>query len=266
MKRTISIIIPAYNEAANIAATVEEVLWAVGDKFEDYELLVINDGSVDDTAQIINALATGNPRVKAVHNERNMGFGATYRRGVELARMNYVGMVPGDNEIIGLSIAAILDLVGSADIVTPFTMNMEVRPYKRRFFSRLYTLIINMLFTCELQYYNGPVIHRRDILQSTPINTSGFAFQSTLLVRLIRSGHSFIEVGMYLRPRTGGRSTALKIKNVINVCLAIARLFKTVHFDEKARYSKPNNRILFPGVPASTLELASEPHNSRAHT
>lgn len=254
MEKTLTIIIPAYNEAANIAATVDEVLWAIGDGFVDYELLVINDGSADGTGRIIDALAAANSHVKAFHNERNMGFGATYRRGVDLARMNYVGIVPGDNEITGLSIASILQLVGSADIVVPFTMNLEVRPYGRRFFSRLYTLIINLLFTCELQYYNGPVIHRRDILQSTPINTSGFAFQSTLLVRLIRSGHSFIEVGMYLRPRQGGRSTALKLKNVVNVFLAIARLIKTVHFDEKERYSKPNNRILFPGVPASTLE------------
>lgn len=254
MKKTLTIIIPAYNEAANIAATVSEILWAIGDSFEDYELLIINDGSKDDTARIIDGLAADNPHVKAIHNGHNIGFGATYRRGVERASMNYVGIIPGDNEITGQSIKAILDLVGCADIVSPFTMNMEVRPYSRRVVSRLYTLIMNMLFTCELQYFNGPAIHRREILQAIPINTSGFAFQSTLLVRLIRSGHSFIEVGMYLRPRMGGRSTALKLKNVISVCLAIARLFKTVHFDEKERYSCPNNRILFPGVPASTLK------------
>jgi len=254
MDKTLSIVIPAFNEAANIRATVSEVLWAIGDKFEDYELIIVNDGSADATGRIIDELAAADPHVKAVHNERNMGFGASYRRGVGLARMNYVGIFPGDNEIIGHSIAAILELVGSADIIVPFTMNMEVRPYSRRLFSRLYTLIMNMLFTCELQYYNGPVIHRRDVLQATPINTSGFAFQSTLLVRLIRSGHSFIEVAMYLRPRLGGRSTALKLKNVLNVCLAIARLAKTIHLDEKARYSRPVNRILFPGMPASDLK------------
>lgn len=243
MERTLSIIVPAYNEEANIAATVAEVTQAIGDRFADYEILVINDGSADGTARVIDALAQADPHVRAIHNPRNMGFGATYRRGVELAAMNYVGIIPGDNEITGPSIRASLDLVGAADMVIPFTMNMEVRPYKRRVFSRLYTLIMNMLFCCELQYYNGPVIHRSDILKATGINTSGFAFQSTLLVRLIRSGHSFVEVGMYLRPRAGGRSTALRIKNVISVCTAIAKLFKTVHFDEKQRYSSPVNRV-----------------------
>lgn len=247
MERTLSIIIPAFNEEANIAATVAEVTQAIGDGFADYELLVINDGSSDGTARVIDALAQADPHVKAVHNPHNMGFGATYRRGVELARMNYVGIIPGDNEIVGRSIKASLELVGAADMVIPFTMNMEVRPYKRRVFSRLYTLIMNMLFCCELQYYNGPVIHRSDILKATGINTSGFAFQSTLLVRLIRSGHSFIEVGMYLRPRAGGRSTALRLKNVVSVCMAIARLAKTVHVDEKQRYSVPVNRVLYPG-------------------
>jgi glycosyltransferase involved in cell wall biosynthesis len=254
MEKTLTLIIPAYNEAANIAATVDEVLWAIGDKFLDYEVLIINDGSSDDTARIIDSLAAANPHVIAVHNERNIGFGATYSRGVQLARMNYVGIVPGDNEILGQSIACVLELVGSADIVIPFTMNLEVRPYRRRFLSRLYTLVLNSIFFCEIQYYNGPVIHRRDVLQQTPIKTSGFAFQSTLLVRLIRSGHSFIEVGMYLRPRLGGHSTALKLKNFLNVCLAIGRLIKTVKFDKREYYSKPNNRILFPGVSANSLE------------
>lgn len=249
MERTITIIIPAFNEAANIAATVDEVRRAIGDGFVDHEILVINDGSADDTGKIIDALAAADPHVRAVHNEHNIGFGATYRRGVELARMNYVGIVPGDNEILGRSVQASLEMVGAADMVIPFTMNMEVRPYKRRVFSRLYTLIMNMLFCCEVQYYNGPVIHRRDILQATGVNTRGFAFQSTLLVRLIRSGHSFIEVGMYLRPRAGGRSTALRLKNVVSVCMAIAKLAKTVHFDERERYSKPVNRVLFPGDP-----------------
>ncbi|PKN06779.1 MAG: hypothetical protein CVU73_15425 [Deltaproteobacteria bacterium HGW-Deltaproteobacteria-8] len=249
MDKTLSIVIPAFNEAANIKATVDEVLKAIGGSFVDFELIIVNDGSADDTGRIIDELGAADPHVKPVHNEQNMGFGASYRRGVGLARMNYVGVFPGDNEIIGRSIARILALVGSADIIVPFTMNMEVRPYSRRLFSRLYTLIMNMVFTCELQYYNGPVIHRRDVLQATPINTSGFAFQSTLLVRLIRSGHSFIEVPMYLRPRLGGRSTALKLKNVLSVCLAIVRLAKTVHVDEKSRYSEPNNRVMFPNTP-----------------
>ncbi|SNS18685.1 Glycosyltransferase involved in cell wall bisynthesis [Humidesulfovibrio mexicanus] len=259
MEKTLSIVIPAYNEEANIRATVEDILWAIGDRFHDFELIIVDDGSADATGRIIDELAASNRHIRAEHNPHNMGFGASYKRGVSLARMNYVGIIPGDNEIVGHSIAAILDLVGSADIIVPFTMNMEVRPYSRRLFSRLYTLIMNMLFTCELQYYNGPVIHRRDVLMSTPINTSGFAFQSTLLVRLVRSGRSFIEVPMYLRPRLGGRSTALKPKNVVSVCLAIARLVKTIHFDEKRRYAQPVNRILFPGMPASVLVQGVKP-------
>lgn len=246
MEKTLTIIIPAYNESAVIASTLSEVLWAIGDKFEDYEVIIVNDGSTDDTGRIADELAASTPCVRAVHNDRNIGFGASYRKGIELARMNYVGVIPGDNEITGQSISAILDHVGCADIVVPFTMNMEVRPYFRRVLSHLYSLILNMLYCCELQYYNGPALHLRSTLLQSPVNTDGLAFLSALIIRLVRSGHSFVEVGMYLRPRQGGRSSALRITSVISVLVANLRLAKTIFWDDRDAYSKPIRRVQYP--------------------
>src|SRR5262245_25405748 len=93
----LSIVIPAYNEAANILGTLEHVTSAVTGLGLDVEILVIDDGSRDQTAGLVTANAARFPGVRLLINERNMGFGATYRRGVEAATGAYIVMVHGDN-------------------------------------------------------------------------------------------------------------------------------------------------------------------------
>ncbi len=244
MERTITVIIPSLNEEGNIENTFTEVLEAIDDRFSDHEILLFDDGSTDRTGAIIDELAARHKNVKAIHNGKNMGFGYNFKKGVSMARMNYVSIIPGDNEILGSSIKAMFSLVGSADIVIPFTMNMEVRPFSRCLLSHLFTLILNSIFRCMLHYYNGPIIHRRDVITKVPIQTNGFAFQAMALVKLIRSGHSFVEVGMYLRPRRSSRSTALKFKNVVSVFGAIARLFWEVCITNRNQYSVSVQRVM----------------------
>src|SRR5437879_2553834 len=115
--RTLSVIIPALNEEENLAAAVTNVLDAIGDRFTDYELLIFDDGSTDSTGQVADRLATHNPRIRVVHNHRNLGLGCNYTNGAELARMEYVAWFPGDNEVPGQAVRAILDAIGSAEIV-----------------------------------------------------------------------------------------------------------------------------------------------------
>src|SRR5205809_4235667 len=129
MARTLSVIIPALDEEGNLAAAVGTVLDAIGNRFADYELLIFDDGSTDHTGTIADELAAGNPHVRVIHNGQNMGFGYNYTRGVQLARMDYVAMFPGDNEIPVEAIREILGAVGSADIVVPYIATPAVRAW-----------------------------------------------------------------------------------------------------------------------------------------
>ncbi|HEY6357763.1 MAG TPA: glycosyltransferase, partial [Vicinamibacterales bacterium] len=82
---SLSIIIPAYREAANIVGTLSHVTAALAGTGIDAEILVIDDGSTDETAALVRANMPRFPGVRLLVNERNMGFGWTYRRGVEAA-------------------------------------------------------------------------------------------------------------------------------------------------------------------------------------
>ena len=240
---TLSVIIPALNEEGNLAAAVRTVLDAIGNRFADYELLIFDDGSTDQTGRIADELAAGNPHIRVIHNGRNMGFGYNYNRGVQVARMEYVTLFPGDNEIPGDAIKTILAAVGSTDIVVPYISTPAVRTWSRRLISAAFVGLVNLLFGLRLRYFNGPCVHRRALLLSVPMKTHGFAYMAAILVRLIRSGRSYIEVPMPLQARQHGRSKAFRPKNILSVINTLLELFWEVRISERHKYSGAVQRV-----------------------
>lgn len=250
-KPTISIVIPAYNEEANLEPTVREVLEALGTRFSAYEIIIVNDGSKDQTARVADALAQENRSIKVIHNQVNMGFGASYRRGMMAAVCDYVGFLPSDDCVPSNCIAAMFEQVGEADIISHYTSNLEVRLPSRRIISRLYTTIMNKLFGLRLTYFNGPTIQRREVIQNVKITTDGFAFLSEIMVRLIRSGHSYIQIGTPIRDRQHGSSSALRPKNVISVLKTVGVLFWDVNLINRKIYNHSPQALPYTGPQAS---------------
>lgn len=243
MSCTLSVIIPALNEEGNLAAAVETVLSAIGNRFADYELLIFDDGSRDRTGQVADELASTNPHIRVIHNPRNRGFGYNYERGVELAKMEYVTMFPGDNEIPREGITVILDAIGSAEIVVPYISTPHIRSWSRRLLSATFIALVNTMFGLRLRYFNGPCALPRTLLLSVPLRTHGFAYMATILVRLIRSGHSYVEVPMPLQARQRGRSKAFRLKNIASVLGSLAGLFWEVWIKDRHKYVGADQRI-----------------------
>lgn len=230
MKPSISIIIPALNEEGNLETCVKETLGALGEIFSAYEILIFDDGSNDNTPKIADGLAASNENIKVIHNGTTMGFGYNYREGVGLASCDYIIMVPGDNEIPGSSTKEILRHTGSADIIIPYIINKEVRSPLRRIISRTGMTLINLLFGLKIRYYNGPVLHKSDIIKSVPLTTNSFAYQIEALVRLLKAGYSYVEVGMNIRIREYGTTKIFRIKNLVSVMTTVMKLFWEINF------------------------------------
>ncbi len=225
--RSISVVVPALNEERNLAGTVAEIHGEISRHFDDYEVLLIDDGSTDRTGAIADELARADPRVKAFHNGVNRGLGYSYFRGVAEAAKEYVVMVPGDRENSLEGMAPMWPLLGSVDIIAPYTANPEVRPWARRTFSRFSTALMNLLFGTRLRYYNGTVVHRLATLRTVRVESHGFLYQAESLVRLIRRGASVAEVGILIRGRPSGKSKVFKLKNLRSVAATLLRLVWT---------------------------------------
>ncbi len=242
---SISIIIPCLNEDGNLRGTVNCVKEALKEsgRFSDYEMLIFNDFSIDNTGKLAEEIKKEEKGIRVIHNPKNMGFGYNYTEGVRLAKKDYIIMVPGDNEIPAEAIKKIFGKVGMADIVIPYTANPEVRPLSRRVISRLFVILINILFGMGIRYYNGTCVIKSALLKKVPLKTWGFAYMAAILVRLLKSGASFTEVGVDIRPRQTGKTKAFRLKNIVSVLSAILSLFWEVRVKERGRYNLPAKRF-----------------------
>src|SRR6187431_1599664 len=124
--RSVSVFVPAYNEVGNLAPTVDTVTRALEETVDDYEIIVVNDGSTDGTAEVADALAAANPYVVVLHNPGNMGLGYGWIRAIKAARMASFVFIPGDNSWPYPSLRDLFGTMGEADIVTSYPINSEI--------------------------------------------------------------------------------------------------------------------------------------------
>lgn len=224
-KPSVTFIVFALNEEARIEATVETVLKAAGQSgLADYQIVLADDGSTDNTGAIMDRIARESGKICVVHNETNLGQGGAYKRGLTMAVCDYVMAIAGDNAASVGSILSTIEPVGRADIIVPYGSNPEKRRFVRRLGSRFFTAVVNILFSLDIPYYNGAV-PRRSLLNKITINSNGYAFFAELVVKLVKQGCSHVEVGVSYPPDANDHTSALRIRNLIRVFRDIMRLF-----------------------------------------
>jgi glycosyltransferase involved in cell wall biosynthesis len=210
---SIGVVICAYNEAENITTTIENVKWALNEiNEESYQIIVIDDCSSDKTSEVVMRL--NDQFVRLHRNDINKGFGGSFFVGLNLCESTYVAQIPGDNEINRMGIYSMLKNYKSVELTCTYTVNMEERSKKRRFISRVYSLLINLMFPTEMIYYNGPFVVKRDLIKSLNINTKSFAFQAQLIISALNSGAQFCEKPIWIQTLPTQKSAALSFKNI----------------------------------------------------
>jgi glycosyltransferase involved in cell wall biosynthesis len=222
-----SFVVPCFNEEDNVAPTVEAIRNAMATD-DDYEIILVDDGSRDRTVQRMQALAGSGPRVRVVENRVNLGLGGAYKHGLALAGGRHVIMIPGDNGFPAESIAEILAHAGQADIVIPVVSNPGARTPFRALASRGFTALLNGMFRLDVGYYNGAVLHRTALLRTIEIRTNGFAYQAEALVKLMARGATYTHCRVRIQDRTAGRSSALSLGNQLSVWKTIGHLVADV--------------------------------------
>lgn len=230
MGKSLSMIIPAYNEAANIKATLDEMMAACSAFDMNFEIIVVNDNSKDETRKIVEKYAESSPQVRLLNNDQNLGFGGAYWRGVRSARMETCMMMVADDAIGRESTMNIIRLKDQAPLVIPYIANPAERDWIRRVLSYGYVKILNFIFRLNLRYYNGHNIVETRLLQGMP-NTSGFAYAAQYVIRLLKRGYPYVETPMVIKNRVQGSTKAFKVKNILSVLKTISLLIKEVYLD-----------------------------------
>ncbi|HNW44742.1 MAG TPA: glycosyltransferase family 2 protein [Elusimicrobiales bacterium] len=233
----ISVLMPALNEAKNIEAAISDALCAFDNTGIDGELVVINDGSTDATQALAEKAAAADLRVRFLTHKTPQGIGASFWDGVDNASGDIVVLLPGDNENDPWEIFRYSRLLEHVDVVIPFLYNKEVRSLFRNALSFAYRFIINTTFLVYFNYTNGTVLYRKSLLKKLPYRSTGFFFQTDILIRLVKAGYLFAEVPYRLGQRKSGVSKAVSFPSLLQVIRGYSRLVKDQYFKKQAAAS-----------------------------
>src|SRR5262249_36464357 len=146
------------NEEAGLAQAVSILMDVLPRHFQQYEVLLYNDGSTDATGQIAEDLARCFDHIEVIHHARPQGLGRVLGAGLSRARMHYFIWVDGKGATTACALDRIFALRGRADLVIPYPTNQRERPLFRRLISRAFHGLFNLVFRLNLHYYTHLVL------------------------------------------------------------------------------------------------------------
>jgi glycosyltransferase involved in cell wall biosynthesis len=208
----LSYFFPAHNEEANLRGLVEEALATLPSLAETFEVVIVDDGSRDATARIADELAAADPRVRAVHHPRNLGYGAALRTGFGAARHDLIAFTDGDRQFRVADIGRLTPRYaeGGVDAVVGFRIK-RADPLIRTLYAKAYRLANRIFFGLRVTDVDCACkLLRRDALRGINVESGGAFFSAELLIKLRAAGRSVVEVGVPHYPRTAGSPTGAR--------------------------------------------------------
>ena len=206
--RFLSCFFPAFNEEENIAALLDEALSTLPRFADDFEVIVVDDGSSDRTAEVVAAYAAGAEQVRLVSHEENRGYGQALRSGLAAARGDAVFFTDADRQFHLDDIARLLEHYDRSPFVVGYRLKRS-DPRHRLFVARVYHAALKTVFALRVRDVDCAfkLLDRGTLDRILPDLVSRSAFISPeLLIRAQMAGVPIAEVGVPHYPRVAGRS------------------------------------------------------------
>ncbi|MDD4895038.1 MAG: glycosyltransferase [Candidatus Omnitrophica bacterium] len=208
-KEKISIVMPAYNEGVRIVSSIEETVGAFKGFGHPWELIVMDDGSTDDTYVKAGSLALKYPQLIVKRNRRNMGKGRAIKKALRYVSGDYVLFLDADMDLHPVQFETLFDIMGldKADIVIGSKLhpNSKVKyPLQRKIISYVYYLAVKLLFNLPCHdTQTGLKLFRVDALRKVMrrVLVKKFAFDLEVLVNAHHLGYKIVEAPIILKPQ-----------------------------------------------------------------
>lgn len=225
--RGISVFFPAYNDAPSLPDLIGKTFAVLEAAASDYEVIVVNDGSYDSTAQVLWDLqAKFGPRLRVITHEQNRGYGGALRSGFAAARKDLVFYTDGDGQYdVGELPALLAKMTPGVGLVNGYKLERN-DPRHRIWIGKVYNAFARFLFRIRIRDVDCDFrLIRRDLLDQIHLTSTSGTICVELVRKLELSRMKVEEVGVHHYPRLHGRSQFFRVRSLIVTLFQLIRLY-----------------------------------------
>jgi glycosyltransferase involved in cell wall biosynthesis len=239
LKPNVSLFFPVYNDERTVRLVTEKALKVLSDLAEDYEVLIIDDGSPDRSGEIADELAAEIEQVRVVHHETNLGYGTAIKTGLSQARYEWICFTDGDDEYDVYDLEKLLRLDRFYDLIITFRY-VKLYSSPRIFISWVYNRLVRFLFSTPYRDIStGLRMIRKSLVQELDLKSTSPFIGAEITIKTMLKGYRIGEVGIQTFPRQFGSGASTTPANIAATIRDMLQTYWTI-FSES--YELPSNR------------------------
>lgn len=197
-QKSISVFLPAYNEEENISEAIEKINHYLKSHFRDYEILIVNDGSKDQTLKIVQEMQHSNSNLRLVNHPQNLGYAQALRTGFQRASKDLIFYTDSDGQFDINDLDKLLPFLTDYDIVTGYRIKRQ-DPLMRIWMARIYRLVYRLIFGLKVRDIDCAFkLFKKEIFKDTQLMTTikTGVINAEVYLKAMRKGYKLTEVGV----------------------------------------------------------------------
>jgi len=219
--KSLSLIIPAYNEQEDLELIIKKSVDCLEANFDKYEIIIVNDGSTDNTKAVLDTIAAKYKNIIVLHHSVNKGMGAAIRTGYSKATGDYITFIPADGQIEPQEILKFLPEMEDADIVTSI---YSKRPdsIQRLFASKFLRLLLKLTFITPIRL-EGNYMFKKEILKEVKPRSDTFFYNLEFMILASKKAFKIKQITIDCSPRISGTSKTFNFTTITKVIFEIMK-------------------------------------------
>jgi len=227
-KYDITFFFPVYNDERTVRTVAEKAETFLKDVAGEYQIIIIDDGSPDNSGKIADQLAKENDRIRVIHHEVNKGYGAALKTGFEASEHEIICFTDGDDEYDTFDFYKLIKLIDFYDLIITFRYR-RMYSYYRIIVSRVYNAVLRVLFNIPYRDIStGLRMVRKSALQEVTLLSDSPFIGAELTIKLMLKGYRIGQVGIQTFPRKFNKGSAATVKNIIATIKDIIRIYRSI--------------------------------------
>lgn len=226
--RSVSLVIPMFNEELNIEHAINAAVEACTKYAGDYEIIIVDDASTDQSPFLVACRAAENPRIRMIRHERNRKLGGSLKTGFAAATKDLVlymdADLPFDPDALGRAMRA-MEVTG-ADLIAGYRLDRTLEGLRRTLYSYLYNGLIGVLFGWPHRDINFSFkLLKREVLEAVDLKSEGSLIDAELVVKAKNRGFTIQQIGLDYFPRIRGRSHLSSPRVILKIFAELVKLY-----------------------------------------